>query len=81
MINFLKKLGYKDPRHYKVCCGTDHVTLVESNHCPNCDTPKEKCIDYFVLGLNLDLCFQVNATYTIILHIGMKGMNGLMLMI
>ena len=57
VISFLKRLGYKDPRHYKVCCGKDHVVLVEDDECPNCQTPKEHCIDYFVLGLNLESAF------------------------
>lgn len=56
---FLKKMGYKNPRHFKVCCGKDHVTLIDSdsNECPNCSNPKDECTDYFVLGLNLESTF------------------------
>ena len=57
VLKFLKKLGYKTPRHYKVCCGTDHVTLVDGEACPNCNNPSDKCTDYFVLGLNVDSFF------------------------
>jgi hypothetical protein len=54
VMKFLRKLGYKDPKHYKVCCGTDHVTLVLEDKCPNCDKVRDKCTDYYVLGLNVD---------------------------
>ena len=54
VMMFLRKLGYKDPKHYKVCCGTDHVTLVLEDKCPNCDKVRDKCTDYYVLGLNVD---------------------------
>ena len=58
VLKFLKKLGYKNPCHYKVCCGTDHVTrIIDGDKCPNCDKPKDKCVDYFVLGLNLESLF------------------------
>jgi hypothetical protein len=36
LMMFLRKLPYKDPKHYKICCGTeDHVTLVLEGKCPN----------------------------------------------
>ena len=51
-MKFSRQLGYKDPQHYKVCCGQDHVTLVSGTNCPNCEKEWDKCTDYFVLGLN-----------------------------
>jgi hypothetical protein len=57
VMKFLKKMGYKNPRHYKVCCGADHVTLIDSDSCPFCNKPKAKCADYFVLGINLRSIF------------------------
>ncbi len=50
--------GIKNPRHYKICCRMDHVTLITGNQCPNCDKSKDKCTDYFVLGLNLESIFS-----------------------
>ena len=58
VMKFLRRLGYKNPRHYEICCGTDHVTLISGNQCPNCDKPKDKCTDYSVLGLNLESIFS-----------------------
>ena len=57
VMNFLKKLGYKNPKHYKICCGKDHVTFIDGDKCPNCNKLKHKCVDYFVLGLNLESIF------------------------
>jgi len=57
VMQFLKKLGYKNPQNYKVCCGTDHITLVDGDECPYCNTPKDLCTDYLVLGLNLKSIF------------------------
>ena len=64
VMKFLKKLGYKNPRHYKICCGNDHVTLVRGNQCPNCDKSKNECTDYFVLGLNLESVFSSASKFT-----------------
>ena len=57
VMRFLRKLGYENPRHYKICCATDHVTFIDRDACPNCGNPKDRCVDYFVLGLNLDSIF------------------------
>jgi len=55
VLTFLKKLGYKRPKHYKVCCGATHVTLIsEKDDCPDCGKEWHKCVDYFVLGLHLE---------------------------
>ena len=52
VLQFLRKLGYKDPQNFKVCIGKNHVTLVEyEQNCSNCEKPWNKCTDYFVLGL------------------------------
>ena len=54
VLNFLRKLGYEEPCHYKVCCSSDHVTLLEDQEqCTNCGEEWHKGVDYFVLGLNL----------------------------
>ena len=45
VIKFLKQLGYKQPQHYKVCCGRDHATLVENDRCSDCNTLKKNCLD------------------------------------
>jgi hypothetical protein len=57
-MKFLRQLGYKNPRHYKICCGIDCVTLVSGTKCPNCDKLRDKCTDYFVLGLNVESVFS-----------------------
>jgi hypothetical protein len=58
VMKFLRQLGYKNPRHYKICCGIDCVTLVSGTKCPNCDKLRDKCTDYFVLGLNVESVFS-----------------------
>ena len=62
VLQLLKKLGYRSPRHYKVCCGKDHSTLLASrvSHpvCPVCDRAWSDCIDYYVVGLNFQDWFQ-----------------------
>jgi hypothetical protein len=57
VMRFLKKIGYENPKHFKVCCGADHVILIKDDQCPNCGTPKDRCADYFVLGINLKSIF------------------------
>ncbi|KXJ19010.1 hypothetical protein AC249_AIPGENE10997 [Exaiptasia diaphana] len=59
VMKFLKGIGYDDPRVYKICCANDHVYLLEqeAERCPTCDKRK-KCIDYYVLGINLKEMFS-----------------------
>ena len=57
VLMFLRELGYKSPRLYKICCSADHVILVEDDQCPICQKERETCTDYFVLGLNLESIF------------------------
>jgi hypothetical protein len=58
VLNFLKKLDYKDPNSYKVCFGSNHVTLLEHHEdCPNCGKSWKESIDYFVLGIHLENYF------------------------
>lgn len=33
VLGFLRELGYQDARVYKICFGTDHVTLMDKNEC------------------------------------------------
>jgi len=46
-IKFLHKMGYKDPKHYKVCLGTDHSQLLwdKKSHpnCSKCHKPRSSC--------------------------------------
>ena len=63
VIGFLKKLGYQEPRHYKICCANDHVKLLEyATPCPECDKDWSKCLDYYVLGIHLEDIFLDQAT-------------------
>lgn len=58
VIAFLKKLGYQEPRHYKICCAKDHIQLLEyETPCPECDKEWFKCTDYYVLGIHLEDIF------------------------
>lgn len=58
VIGFLKTLGYKDPRHYKICCAEDHIHLLDyETPCPECDKDWSRCTDYYVLGLHLEDIF------------------------
>ena len=58
VIGFLKKLGYQDPRHYKICCAEDHVQLLDyETPCPECDKDWSSCTDYYVLGIHLEDIF------------------------
>jgi len=54
------ELGYKDPKHYKVCLGKDHSQLLwdKKSH-PNCPKCRKlwNCLDYYVLGLNFGQWF------------------------
>ncbi len=53
VLQLMHKMGYKSPRHYKVCCGRDHsMLLVAKQPCALCDKPWSECIDYYVVGLN-----------------------------
>ena len=53
VIRYLKSLGYKDPKHYKVCVSNDHSCLLKTEQlsCRICSKPSVECLDY-VLGLN-----------------------------
>ena len=63
VMSFLKKLGYQDPRHYKICCADNHVQLLDYGEpCPECDKEWSKCTDYFVLGIHLEDIFLDSAT-------------------
>lgn len=58
VLKFLKTLGYQEPRHYKICCGDDHIRLLDyGTPCPECDKDWLKCIDYYVLGVHLEDIF------------------------
>ena len=54
VIKYLKSLGYKDPKHYKVCVSTNHSRLLKAEEvsCPICSKTSAECLDYYVLGLN-----------------------------
>ena len=54
---FLKTIGYHDPTVHKVCLAEDHVQLLNKtdNECPICNKDRKTCIDYYVLGINLDI--------------------------
>ena len=60
MIKLLKNLDYQDPKHYKVCCTSDHSQLLDNGN-SNCS----KCGRYTImialtiniLGLNFDTWF------------------------
>ena len=55
---FLKTSGYKDPRHYKICCAEDHIHLLDyETPCPECDKDWSRCTDYYVLGIHLEDIF------------------------
>ena len=60
----MKTLGYRSPRHYKVCCGRDHSTLLTSQEthpvCCVCDQAWAECIDYYVVGLNFGDWFKTD---------------------
>lgn len=47
VLKLLRRLGYTNPKHYKVCVGANHSIL-----CPVCRKDQSLCIDYYVLGLN-----------------------------
>ena len=53
-LKHLRKLGYCDPLHHKVCVGDNHSVLLKKamDKCPVCNRARESCIDYYVLGLN-----------------------------
>lgn len=65
VIAFLKKLGYQDARHYKICCSEDHVHLLDyQTPCPECDKDWSRCTDYYVLGIHFEDIFLDLATTT-----------------
>ena len=57
VLKLMKSLGYRDPKHFKVCVSQDHSCLLENRKvhpsCPKCSRPWAHCIDYYCLGLNL----------------------------
>lgn len=58
VIAFIKTLGYQEPKHYKVCCSEDHITLLEYDlPCPDCGKEWKNCSDYYVLGIHLEDIF------------------------
>ena len=63
VVGFLKKLGYEDPRHYKICCSDNHIHLLDyQTPCPECDKEWSSCTDYYVLGIHLEDIFLDPAT-------------------
>ena len=62
VIRYLKSLGYKDPKHYKVCVSNDHSCLLKTEQlsCRICSKPSVECLDYYVLGLNFKDWFLTN---------------------
>ena len=62
VMKLLRKLGYSNPRHFKVCCGSDHSFLLrdEITNCLRCNKPRNDCIDYYVLGLGFEDWFVTN---------------------
>lgn len=63
VLQFLKRLGYKDPQNFKVCIGLNHVTLLQhEQNCPNCGKSWNESIDYFVLGLQPENYFLNECT-------------------
>jgi hypothetical protein len=58
MMKYIRKLGYKDPTHVNVCCGTDHVRLLQyKEDCPICGQSWKNSIKYYVLGIHLENYF------------------------
>ena len=58
VLKLLKTLGYQEPRHYKICCGDDHIRLLDhGTPCPECGEDWLKCINYYVLGVHLEDIF------------------------
>ena len=58
---FLKTIGYHDPTVHKVYLAEDHVQMLNKtdNECPICNKDRISCIDYYVLGINLeDFCID-----------------------
>ena len=55
-LKVLKELGYKNPKHYKVCLGHNHSELLhdQADGCSVCHKPRNACIDYYVLGLHFE---------------------------
>ena len=62
VVRYLKSLGYKDPKHYRVCVSNDHSCLLKTEElsCRICSKPSEECLDYYVLGLNFKDWFLTN---------------------
>ena len=60
VLKLLKKLGYCDPQHFKVCVDENHSVLLNAQEksCPNCMKLSSQCIDYYVLGLCVDQWFK-----------------------
>ena len=54
VLKLLRRLGYTNPKHYKVCVGGNHSILLDEKAecCPVCRKDQSLCIDYYVLGLN-----------------------------
>ena len=66
VLRLLKSLGYRDPKHYKVCIGEDgHSFLLKDRsrnpHCPICSKAWDTCIDYYVLGLRFEDWFLTDS--------------------
>lgn len=58
VIRFLKRLGYQNPRMYKVCCGENHVRLLEEQqNCPECNNEWAGCVSYYILGIKFEDIF------------------------
>lgn len=61
VLSLLRSLGYKDPKHLKVCIDDEHHFLLEdeAKHpcCSVCSKPWKECLDYYVLGLQFSSWF------------------------
>ena len=61
VLSLLRSLGYKNPKHLKVCIDDEHHFLLEDQvkHpcCSVCSKPWKECLDYYVLGLQFSSWF------------------------
>lgn len=49
ILRYLKKLGYKDPKYFKVCCESNHVSLLQyQTDCSVCGKSWEEYLKYYV---------------------------------
>lgn len=58
VLSYLKKLGYKESYYFKVCCSPDHTRLLENEtDCTVCGKSFDDCLNYYVLGIQLQNYF------------------------